>query len=291
MSQSKLKATGENYIPSNLVSFLSAMAVRNRYVQKSPDDPNTVIIGDDDQPTALTFPVEMYELAHNLRWVSTPSSDELARITRLGRDALRRHRLQRTAERAAATPQAASPPLRSATPSINPKESPLGWLASRRDGNGRPLLSQWEVEAGERLRADLERARLTPRITMSWSGIPMSGNRAAGPAGSLEFTDSTIAARTRVTKALNAVGPEFIDILIDVCGHLRGLEDISRSENWPRRAARLILQKALSALARHYGMIPATPLEDVIARRLRHWGTDDYRPSLQRWKQDTGQSD
>lgn len=152
------------------------------------------------------------------------------------------------------------------------------------------MLNPWEVEAGERLRADLSFAQLTPRVTMGWSGLPMSGKRTT-TVNAHELTDNIVAARMRVTTALRAVGPEFIDILIDVCGHLRGLEEIARSENWPRRAARLLLQRALSALARHYGMAPETRVEERIARRLRHWGSDDYRPSLDRWRPGGNQTD
>jgi hypothetical protein len=37
---------------------------------------------------------------------------------------------------------------------VNEGESPLGWLKSRKDRNGRPLISGEQHEAGERLRAD-----------------------------------------------------------------------------------------------------------------------------------------
>jgi hypothetical protein len=37
---------------------------------------------------------------------------------------------------------------------LNDGESPLGWLKSRKDRNGNPLISEPQYEAGERLRAD-----------------------------------------------------------------------------------------------------------------------------------------
>ncbi|MGD9805287.1 MAG: DUF6456 domain-containing protein [Hyphomicrobiaceae bacterium] len=223
-------------------------------------------------------------------WVDGDTGADGLRITRAGREVLRRYRTGRVAAKAGAGPSTAASQA-AATPSLNPKESPLTWLASRRDSAGKPMLNRWEVDAGERLRADLSFAHLTPRVTMGWSGIPISGKRSATAAGGHELTDSVVAARMRVTDALRAVGPEFSDILIDVCGHLRGLEDISRSEGWPRRAARLILQRALSALARHYKMGPEVRVEETIARRLRHWGSDDYRPSLDRWRSEGDQAD
>jgi hypothetical protein len=151
------------------------------------------------------------------------------------------------------------------------------------------MLSEPQIAAGERLRADLHFAQLTPRVTMGWSGLPTLEGRGPGAAGlGTELADNVIAARARVAAALKAVGPEFADILIDVCGHLRGLEEIAKAEGWPRRAARLILQRALSALARHYGLEPDVGVELTIARRLRHWGAEDYRPTLARWSDQPG---
>jgi hypothetical protein len=42
---------------------------------------------------------------------------------------------------------------------VNEAESPLGWLKSRKDRNGRPLISDSQYEAGERLRTDYWFAR------------------------------------------------------------------------------------------------------------------------------------
>jgi hypothetical protein len=38
---------------------------------------------------------------------------------------------------------------------LNEGESPLGWLTSRKDRNGRPLISDHQYAAGERLRAPI----------------------------------------------------------------------------------------------------------------------------------------
>jgi len=175
-------------------------------------------------------------------------------------------------------------------PVMNQAESPLAWLAGRRDAEGRPLLERTQVEAGERLRADLTLAGLMPRLTMGWSGLPGAAERAATAAGlGQDIADNVIAARARATAALEAVGPEHASLLIDVCGHLRGLDEIARVEGWPRRAGRLLLQRALSALARHYGLEPRANAREAIARRLRHWGADDYRPTIDRRRD--GQAD
>lgn len=237
---------------------------------------------------AAILPLSVLETALRQGWVGSIGTSANLGLTAAGREALRRSRSGLAAARAEPTRRAAgeaTPPA----PSANLKESPLTWLASRRDNKGRPMLSGPQLAAGERLRSDLFLAQLTPRVTMGWSGLPPPESRSAGAAGhGRELADTVVAARTRVTAALKAVGPEFADILIDVCGHLRGLEEISRAEGWPRRAARLILQRALAALARHYGLEPEVSAERMIARRLRHWGSDDYRPTLARWSDRPG---
>ena len=152
---------------------------------------------------------------------------------------------------------------------VNDSESPLAWLASRKGRDGRALIGQDQFIAGERLRADFTRGHLSPRVTSSWSGI----GRTRGGGGAGEMTDLIVASRQSVRSALEACGPEFAGLLMDVCCFLRGLEDIERERGWPSRSAKVVLQLALDRLARHYGFRTLAQRDGVA--RIRTWLAED----------------
>jgi hypothetical protein len=204
------------------------------------------------------------------------------RLTRKGRSHLKRL-LSRCGDPAATTTSSSAAANGTGTatatrarPEVNAAESPLAWLRGRRDKGGAAMIGDAEFQAGERLRADFWFAGLTPRVTTNWSAVGGSGG--AGPGLGLELKDSIVAARERVHRALAAVGPELAGVLIDVCCHLKGLEDAERRAGWPTRSGKVVLQLALQRLGRHYGLIR----DDDASRaaRVRHWGTLDYRPAL-----------
>lgn len=146
------------------------------------------------------------------------------------------------------------------------------------------MISQAQFDAGERLRADFWFGQMTPRVTMNWSvAAPQQRRRRAGMSfrGEADMHDRIEAARERVRRALGAVGPELAGILIDVCCHLKGLEEAERSAGWPQRSGKVVLQLALTRLARHYGVgrSPAAPADGPAA--VRHWGSEDYRPHFE----------
>ena len=109
------------------------------------------------------------------------------------------------------------------------------------------------MQAGERLRADFTRAHMMPRTTSNWASPISSGRRGAGGERAAAFTETMLSARQRVHQALDAAGPEFGGLLLDVCCFLKGLDDIERERAWPSRSAKVVLQLALDRLARHYG--------------------------------------
>jgi len=137
---------------------------------------------------------------------------------------------------------------------VNEGESPIGWLRRRKGSNGRPLLSDAAFDAAERLREDFTLARLMPRVTTDWNLAPGTAPRRRGPETALAVTDAALAARQRVHDALSAVGPGLSDALLQVCCHLKGLEEAERDLNWPRRSGKLVLAMALDRLAIHYGL-------------------------------------
>ncbi len=227
-------------------------------------------------PSAPSYSLDAFEAARTAGWITDAKSPGHYRLSRAGRFMLRAQLPRRRR-----TTSAPSPVATTGAPQVNEMESPLAWLRGRRGRDGHPLITEAQFDAGERLRADLHFAQLTPRVTASWSEVAQSGARHRLPAGfGLSMSDRVVAAKQRVNAAFRAVGIEFIDILFDVCGHLKGLEEIERRERWPQRSAKIMLQKALTALARHYGLIPPEPVDHAIARRIRHWGAPDYRPSI-----------
>lgn len=129
--------------------------------------------------------------------------------------------------------------------SVNVAESPLGWLYSRK------LVSDRQFDAGERLRADYERAALGARVTMRWEATP-TGSRKGAPGEPLDPTLAHIAAKNRFDAAIAAAGPGLADILWRVVCACEGLPAAERALGWPARAGKLVLTFALDRLADHY---------------------------------------
>ncbi|MBB5047796.1 hypothetical protein HNR60_002553 [Rhodopseudomonas rhenobacensis] len=153
---------------------------------------------------------------------------------------------------------------------VNDGESPLAWLARRKGRDGRAMITPTQFIAGEKLRGDFTRGQLTPRVTSSWEAP--TGRRGPG-GGAGEMTDLVIASRQRLRAALEACGPEFAGLLMDVCCFLHGLEEVESRRGWPSRSAKVVLQLALDRLARHYGLDDKAT--GAAAARLRTWLADD----------------
>ncbi|MDR6626178.1 DUF6456 domain-containing protein [Caulobacter segnis] len=129
-------------------------------------------------------------------------------------------------------------------------ESPIAWLARRRDRNGQPWLTPIEAAAGERLREEFERLGTQGRLTMRWDAARVDG----GPPG-LASAERNHAARQRIASALAAAGPGLREILERVCLMGSALEAAESALKLPRRTGKTVLKLALQRLARHYRMV------------------------------------
>lgn len=137
---------------------------------------------------------------------------------------------------------------------LNLAESPLGRLA--RPGGGEPaFLAPHQVEAGERLRVLTERARMNPRVTLSYDPTRLPGRNGAGAAG--EMAGSALDARRRLGDLLADLPDEMAGVALDVCGLLKGLQQVEHERALPRRSAKLVLRLALELLARRMGLAAA----------------------------------
>lgn len=126
---------------------------------------------------------------------------------------------------------------------VNLRESPLAWLAAR------GLATARQTEAGERLRADYERAQLAPSVTMRWGTTRVDGSSTAS-----DPTTAQIDAKRRFDGAIAAAGPGLADILWRVVCAGEKLPAAERALDWPARAGRIVLCLALDRVATHYGL-------------------------------------
>lgn len=140
----------------------------------------------------------------------------------------------------------------SARAEFNDAETPLAWLRRRKGADGKPLISDTQLEAGERLRRDFTLSALSARVTTNWSFNPSGGPNTGRRFDPSDVTDTALTARTRLSKALEAVGLGLAGVLTEVCCNHRGLEEIERSFGWPQRSGKVVLQIALDRLAEHY---------------------------------------
>ena len=132
-------------------------------------------------------------------------------------------------------------PRRSVT--VNIAESPLAWL------HARGHLPDRLFDAGEQLRADYERAQLSPSITMRWD--PVRARSTAADSG-LSAGEKQIAARARFDGALAAAGKGLEDILWRVVCACDALPEAEKSLGWPARSGKSVLRIALERVADFY---------------------------------------
>lgn len=125
---------------------------------------------------------------------------------------------------------------------VNVAESPLSWL------HAHGHLDDRLYDAGERLRADYERAQLGANVTMRWDPVRARGTGDRG----LTQTERQIAARSRFDGALLEAGRGLEDILWRVVCAGETLPVAEKALAWPARSGKLVLKLALDRVADFY---------------------------------------
>jgi len=136
---------------------------------------------------------------------------------------------------------------------LNLAESPLARLAVAAGGEP-AFLERHQVEAGERVRRLFERARLNPRLTMSYSAAHTAGGKGASHAS--EMTDMAADARKALARLHEVLPRDCAEVVLDVCGLEKGLQQVESERGWPRRSAKLVLRIGLDRLAEVWGIGP-----------------------------------
>lgn len=158
------------------------------------------------------------------------------------------------------------------TVDINLTESPLMHLYNRKRKNGTRLISQIQLQAGERFRKDFERAQISPKLGLSLTPKVDGTRHQCAVSDGLE---SSLASRSRLEKALASVGKELGSLLLDICCFLKGLEHVERERQWPTRSAKVVLGVALTQLADHYGWSEeAIGRSSASAQNTKVWHAD-----------------
>ena len=128
------------------------------------------------------------------------------------------------------------------TVTVNMAESPLTWL------HARGHLDDRQFDAGERLRADYERAQLSPSVTMRWDPVRVDGGGGDG----LTPSERQLAAKARFDGAMAEAGSGLKDVLWRVACACEGLPEAEKGLGWPARSGKLVLKLALDRVADFY---------------------------------------
>lgn len=135
-------------------------------------------------------------------------------------------------------------------------------------GSGRErFLAAHHVEAARRLARLFDRARMMQRVTMSYDPARAGGGRDRPRQGDL--ADSAIQARRLLDGLARRMPRDCWNMLTDVCGFDKGLQQIETERNWPRRSAKLVLRIGLDQLTSIMGL--GEKAEGRAASATRNW--------------------
>jgi hypothetical protein len=132
---------------------------------------------------------------------------------------------------------------------VNIADSPLQRLAIA-GADGEAFLKPHHLEAGVRVGRLVDRARLQPRLTMNYSAAHIAKGSRRGE----DIGDMAADARKMLADLMRRLPRECADVVIDVCGLGKGLQQIETERGWPRRSAKLVLRIGLECAAEHFGL-------------------------------------
>ena len=135
------------------------------------------------------------------------------------------------------------------------EDNVLPRLAASRDGEGQPFLLPHHLLAAARFERLIDRARLVPRVTISYDPASVGGRGRSGN-GSGEATDRAADARQKLNRLAASIPSDCWGVMFDICGLGKGLQAIETERRWPRRSAKLVLRIGLEQLAGHFGLEP-----------------------------------
>ncbi|ODT66566.1 MAG: hypothetical protein ABS75_26175 [Pelagibacterium sp. SCN 63-23] len=130
-----------------------------------------------------------------------------------------------------------------------------------------PFLGAHHLDAARRLARLFDRARMLPRVTLSYDPARIGGHR--GRPVQAELADSAAAARQRLAGLARQMPADCWNLLTDICGFDKGLQQVEAERNWPRRGAKLVLRIGLDQLAAIFGLSEAA--EGQAGAQTRAW--------------------
>ncbi len=163
---------------------------------------------------------------------------------------MRRQKLWLMSSQSPAVPGRCKQPTEEKLPIVG--NGQLNRMCNSRGPHG-GLLTEDHIWAANRLERLVERAMLTPQITRDYCRL----NTALGQtrsAGQNDISDMAADARKELASLYDQLPADCINLLVDVCGFSKGLQEVETSRKWPRRSAKLVAKIGLDQLGAIWGI-------------------------------------
>lgn len=153
-------------------------------------------------------------------------------------------------------------------------EIPAIAMLARPRGSDPAFLAAHHLMAARRIRRLFERTQLRQRTTMTYGPRIGTSRR---PENADDITDMAADARKALGRLYRQLPADCMDVVIDICGFEKGLQDVEAERGWPRRSAKLVLRIGLDAIARLNGLTETATGPEAPRQRL--WMDDGARPT------------